>query len=58
VSLRASSNRVADDAGENEPFDHAVAVFVHERAELTELAHTAHLAAIDSRRIEAIDDVD
>jgi uncharacterized protein (DUF2252 family) len=49
---------VAGYLGEDETFDHAVTVFAHEYADLTEQDHKAHLAAIDSGRIEAIDDID
>ena len=41
---------IAGYLGEDEIFDHAVAVFAHRYADLTELDHTAHLAAIDSGR--------
>ena len=39
-------------------FDHAVAVFAHEYKDLDELDAGRHLAAINSGRIEAIDNVD
>ncbi|MGI9644433.1 MAG: DUF2252 domain-containing protein [Ilumatobacteraceae bacterium] len=52
------ASMIAGYLGEDETFDHAVAVFAHEYADLTELDHAAHLAAIDSGRVEAVDDID
>ncbi len=52
------ASMIAGYLGEDETFDHAVAVFAHEYADLTEQDHNAHLAAIDSGRIDAIDDID
>jgi uncharacterized protein (DUF2252 family) len=51
------ASMIAGYLGEDETFDHAVAVFADQYADLTELDHTAHLAAINSGRIEAIDDI-
>ena len=48
---------IAGYLGEDETFDHAVAVFAHEYADLTEHDHKAHVAAIDSGRVDAIDEV-
>jgi uncharacterized protein (DUF2252 family) len=48
---------IAGYVGEDETFDHAVAVFADQYADLTELDHAAHLAAIESGRIAAIDDI-
>jgi uncharacterized protein (DUF2252 family) len=44
---------IAGYVGEDETFDHAIAVFAHEYADLTEQDHKAHVAAIERRRIEA-----
>jgi hypothetical protein len=52
------ASMVAGYLGQDETFDQAVAAFAHEYADLTELDHNAHLAAIDSGRIDAIDDID
>jgi uncharacterized protein (DUF2252 family) len=52
------ASMVAGYLGEDETFDQAVAVFAHEYADLTEQDHNTHLAAIDSGRVEAIDDID
>ncbi len=52
------ASMIAGYLGEDETFDHAVAVFAHEYADLTESDHRAHLAAIDSGRVEAVDDFD
>ena len=52
------ASMIAGYLGEDETFDHAVAVFAHEYADLAELDHKAHVAAIDSGRIEAIQDID
>jgi hypothetical protein len=52
------ASMIAGYLGEDETFDHAVAVFAHEYADLTELDHKAHVAAIASGRVEAIDDID
>ncbi|MGI9646698.1 MAG: DUF2252 family protein, partial [Ilumatobacteraceae bacterium] len=52
------ASMIAGYLGEDETFDRALAVFAHEYADLTEQDHKAHLAAIDSGRIEAVDDLD
>ena len=52
------ASMIAGYLGEDQTFDHAVAVFAHEYADLTEKDHEAHVAAIDSGRVEAIDDID
>jgi uncharacterized protein (DUF2252 family) len=51
------ASMIAGYLGEDETFDHAVASFAHEYADLAELDHKTHLAAIESNRIEAIDDI-
>jgi hypothetical protein len=51
------ASMIAGYVGEDETFDHAVAVFADQYADLTELDHEAHLAAIESSRIVAIDDI-
>jgi len=52
------ASMIAGYIAEDETFDHAVAVFAHEYADLTEQDHKAHVAAINSSRVEAIDDID
>ncbi len=49
------ASMIAGYLGEDETFDHAVGVFAHEYADLTEADHRAHLAAVDSGRIQAAD---
>lgn len=49
---------IAGYLGEDETFDHAVGVFAHEYADLTEADHRAHLAAIERGRIEAAEIID
>ena len=51
------ASMIAGYVGEDETFDHAVAVFADQYADLSELDHKAHLAAIESSRIAAIDDI-
>ena len=43
---------------EDETFDRSIASFAHEYADLTEVDHEAHLAAIASGRVEATNDFD
>jgi uncharacterized protein (DUF2252 family) len=52
------ASMIAGYLGEDETFDHAVTVFAHEYADLTERDHKAHVAAIESGHVEAIDDID
>ena len=52
------ASMIAGYLGEDETFDEAVAEFSHGYADLTEQDHDAHLAAIDSGRIEAERDLD
>ena len=51
------ASMIAGYLGEDETFDHAVAAFANEYADLTERDHETHLAAINSGRIQAIDDI-
>jgi uncharacterized protein (DUF2252 family) len=51
------ASMIAGYLGEDESFDRAVAVFAREYADLAEVDHEAHLAAIKSNRIEAVDDI-
>lgn len=48
---------IAGYIGEDETFDRAIAEFSHGYADLNERDHGAHLAAIDSGRVEAIFDL-
>jgi len=48
---------IAGYLGDDETFDHAVAEFAERYADLTERDHEAHLAAIASGRVEAVDDI-
>ncbi|MFW2335581.1 DUF2252 domain-containing protein [Ilumatobacter sp.] len=48
---------IAGYVGDDETFDHAVAEFAEQYADLTEHDHEAHLAAIASGRVEAVDDI-
>ena len=52
------ASMIAGYLGEDETFDHAVAMFAHEYADLTEIDHKAHLAAIESGRVEANQEID
>jgi uncharacterized protein (DUF2252 family) len=51
------ASMIAGYLGEDETFDHAVAVFAHEYADLTEVDHEAHLAAIADDSVAAVDDI-
>jgi hypothetical protein len=52
------ASMIAGYLGEDETFDHAVAAFAREYADLTDLDHRAHLVAIDSGRVEAVSDIE
>jgi hypothetical protein len=48
---------IAGYLGDDQTFDRAVADFAEQYADLTERDHEAHLAAIASGRVEAVDDI-